>query len=385
MKIGIDARCFLGGRKSGVEEYTYQVIKNVLKRDKKNQYVLFLNSAKDFQLSWSWLKDFDNVKIKKFRWPNKLLNFFFWYLNWPKIDKMLGGVDIFWAPNWNFWGLSRKVKFVLTVHDLSFEYYPETFSWKRRWWHFFVNPRRAVKRADKIIAISRSTYDDLVNFYHVPKEKIKIIHSGIKDDYQVLNRNDLKLIEIKEKYRLPFNFIFFLGTLEPRKNIVGIVKAYEELRRENHPELDKYKLVIAGNPGWKMQKIFQVVSQSVFRRDILFIGPVAEKDKVYLYNLATVFVFPSLLEGFGFPPLEALKSGTPVIVSSNSSFPETVGRAGIMIDPDRFSEIKEAMRTLLLKRELRESFQVEGLRQAQKFSWSKTAQEYLKVWQNLAG
>ncbi len=379
MKIGIDARCFLGGRKSGVEEYTYQIIKNILEQDSKNQYILFLNSAKEFNLDWNWLKKFSNVQIKKFRWPNKLLNFLFWYFNWPKIDKMLGGVDVFWAPNWNFWGLSSQVKFVLTVHDLSFEYYPETFSWKRRWWHFFINPRRAVRRANKIIAVSQSTRDDLINLYRVPPFKIKVIPSGIKNSYQVLDRNDYKLIEIKEKYNLPYKFIFFLGTIEPRKNIEGLIKAYGLLRQEKNHELNKYKLVIAGNSGWKAAEIFKTIRRFPWRKDVIFIGRVAEKDKVYLYNLASLFVFPSLLEGFGFPPLEAMRCGTPTITSFNSSFPETVGRAAVMIDPDRFFEIKEAMKTILLDRELQEDLTQEGLQQAQKFNWSFSAQEHRKV------
>ncbi len=383
MKIGIDARCLLSGKKSGVEEYTYQIIKNVLKQDKKNQYILFLNSGKKKPLNWKWIDDFSNVKIKFFRWPNRLLNFLFWYFRFPFIDKMLGGIDVFWAPNLNFWGLSKSVKFVLTLHDLSFEYYPETFHWKRRLWRFFINPRSSVCKADKIIVVSQSTKDDLVNFYKVPSQKIKVIPSGIDTKYKVLDRNDFQLIKIKEKYQIPFNFIFFLGTIEPRKNIESIIKAYELLRQEKNSELDKYKLVIAGNSGWKAKKIFKTIQNSVYKRDIFFIGEVDEKDKIYLYNLASLFIFPSFLEGFGFPPLEAMSCGTPVITSFNTSFPETVGDAVIMVDPNKEQEIKEAMQMILLNKKLQKKLIQKGLQQVQKFNWEISAREHKKVWTSI--
>ncbi|MBU2028733.1 glycosyltransferase, partial [Patescibacteria group bacterium] len=166
-RIGIDVRCLAKGRRTGVEEYAINLLKEVFRQDTQNEYRLFFNSWKDFSVDWSWLREFPNVQIKKFRIPNKILNLCFWYLNWPKIDKMLGGVDIFFMPNLTFAAFSQKTRLILTIHDLSFERYPEMFSLKRRLWHYLVQPRKLCEQAEKIIAVSHSTKNDLVNLYKI--------------------------------------------------------------------------------------------------------------------------------------------------------------------------------------------------------------------------
>jgi glycosyltransferase involved in cell wall biosynthesis len=379
MKIGIDIRCLSEGRRTGVEEYTINLLKNLFERDRENQYLLFFNSWKKPMVDLSWIGTYSNVSLKVFHYPNKLLNFLFWYFRFPKIDKMLGGADIFFLPNIAFGSFSPKTKLILTIHDLSFERYPETFSFKRRLWHWFINPRRLVREAKKIISVSESTKNDIVEIYGVNSEKIEVIHSAVSQNFKVINRNDTKLIEVKEKYSLPYKFILFLGTLEPRKNIISLVRAYDQLRKLKHPELEKYKLVIAGYNGWKYEKLFSEIRNSEFSGDISLTGPIADDDKAYLYNLASVFVYPSFFEGFGFPPLEAMACGVPVIASNNSSFPEIIGDSGILIDPDRPDEIEKALKAILLNRELREKLVQKGLKQANKFGWSNTAKDFLEI------
>lgn len=378
MRIGIDIRCLEEGRKTGVEEYTLNLLENIFKLDKENEYVLFLNSFKGSKINTDWLKKYSNVKIKGFKYPNKFLNLLSWYLNWPKIDNLLGKLDVFFMPNINFGSVSRETKLMLTVHDLSFELFPETFSLKRRLWHFFVNPKKICKKAEKIIAVSESTKNDISNFYDIPKEKIKVIHSAVSNDFQVISRNDQKMLETKKKYNLPYNFILYLGAMEPRKNIIGIILAYNQLRRIKNQELDKYKLVIAGAKGWKEKEILEEIKKSPFRKDILNIGFVNSEDKPYLYNLASLFIYPSLFEGFGFPPLEAMRCGVPVITSNNSSLPEIVGNAGIMIDPERPDEIYKAMKEILLNKDLRNKLQKRGLEKAQDFDWKLSAEKFLE-------
>ncbi len=379
MKIGIDIRCLSEGRRTGVEEYTINLLKKIFQEDKRNKYILFLNSWKKPKIDLSWTKKYSNVKIKIFRFPNKLLNLFLWYLQWPKIDLMLGGVDIIFMPNINFIANSKKAKLILTIHDLSFEYFPETFSWKRRLWHIFINAPKLAKRADKIIAVSQSTKDDIVKNYQISPTKIEVIYNGISNNFKTVDRNNPKLLEIKEKYELPFNFILFLGTFEPRKNIEGLVEAYEKIRGEKNKVLDKYKLVIAGSDGWKSKRIKESIQKSKFKKDIILLNFIADKDKVYVYNLATLFVYPSFFEGFGIPPLEAMKCGVDVVASNNSSLPEVVGKGGILIDADRPDEIAIACKEFLLNKKLHEEFSYNKLRQAQKFSWSKSAKMFLKL------
>jgi glycosyltransferase involved in cell wall biosynthesis len=387
MRIGIDVRCLAEGRRTGVEEYTLNLLGNIFKKDLQSEYVLFFNSFSRTKAYFKWIEKYPNVSLKKFNFPNKLLNLLFWYLGWPKIDKMIGGVDYFFMPNITFAGFSKKTKLILTIHDLSFEKYSETFSWKRRLWHIFVNPKKLCRRANRIIAVSNSTKNDLVSIYRINPKKIKTIHSGISEKFKIISRNEEKIIKVKEKYNLPYKFILYLGTIEPRKNIGALAMAYqsflEYVIKNNLDNLSRYKLIIAGYSGWMKQEIFSEISEIQKnlpnQDDIRIINFVKDADKEYVLNLASLFVYPSFFEGFGFPPLEAMKCGVPVIVSNSSSFPETVGDAGIMIDPDRPEEICEAMKEIFRSKEMYDKLREKGLKKAAEFSWEKTAEEFLNL------
>jgi len=383
LKIGVDVRCLVGGRRTGVEEYTLNLLKNLFELDTKNTYVLFLNSLRASKADLEWAKKYDNVSVKKFNYPNKFLNFFFWYLKWPKIDQMIGGMDVMFFPNIIFSSVSARVKTIVTIHDLSFERYPETFSWKRRLWHIFINPRKICQKATQIIAVSESTKNDLISVYGIESEKITVIYSGVSSDFEPVDRNDAGLVAAKERYKLPYKFILYFGTIEPRKNLLGIIRAYNELQnyalRKNDESLLKYHLIIAGQKGWLGLDIDSEIEKSIFRNKIMIINSIPDGDKKYIYNLATLFVYPSFFEGFGFPPLEAMRCGVPTIVSNNSSLPEVVGRGAIMIDPDKPDEIFRAMRDTLANFDLRQKLIVVGLIKTQEFQWRKTAQEFLEI------
>src|SRR3989339_380307 len=374
MKICIDIRCLAEGRRTGVEEYTRYLLDNLFSIDKKNKYVLFLNSWKKTKLDFSWLEKYPNVSVKKFRFPNKILNLMFWYFSWPKIDHLVGGADLVFSPNIIFGNVSAKTKSVITIHDLSFVRHSEYFSWKRKWWHIFINPKKICQTADKIIAVSQSTKDDLVRVYKIKPEKIVVILSAVADNFCIIDRNNEKLVKIKEKYNLPYKFILFFGTIEPRKNIVGIVRAFNLLQKNG----SEYNLVIAGEKGWMNEEIDREIANSPFREKIQIINCVPDEDKVYLYNLASLFVYPSFFEGFGFPPLEAMKCGVPVIASNNSSLPEVAGNAAIMIDPDKPEEIAWAMKEVLTDKELKKNLIEDGLARVKIFSWNKCAEETLR-------
>jgi glycosyltransferase involved in cell wall biosynthesis len=384
MRICIDVRCLMEGRRTGVEEYTLGLLGELFELDKKNQYVLFFNSWKEPRFDFDVFKKYTNVKVKRMRMPNKLLNFLFWYLDWPKIDRLVGGADVVFFPNITFGVVGVRAKMVVTFHDLSFERYPEHFSRKRRWWHIFVAPRSISGKAKRIIAVSESTRDDLMSLYGVEKEKISVIHSAIGKKFRVVGRNDPKLVEVKERYDLPYKFILFFGTMEPRKNILGIVRAFNALQdlaksKKEFGYLSKYGLVLAGERGWKSENIFKEIENSQHRKMIKIISAVPEEDKEGIYNLASLFVYPSFFEGFGFPPLEAAKCGVPVICSNNSSLPEIFENAGVLIDPDKPDEIFRAMREVLSSDKLRGDLIKRGLAQSQKFDWKKTASEFLKA------
>ena len=382
-RICIDARCLSEGRVTGVEEYTKRLLLNLFALDQDNEYILFFSAWKKTAFDFSQFEGYPNVKIKKLKIPNKLLNFAFWYLNWPKINRLVGGADIVFFPNIIFGAVSAKTKMLVTIHDLSFERYPQYFCLKRRLWHLLVNSKKICQRADRLIAVSQSTKQDIVKLYGIEEKKIKLIHSAIAENFRIIDRNDPKLIAVKEKYKLPFKFILYLGTIEPRKNIGGLVRAYDYLQelaqKTGDLELAKYHLVIAGSDGWLGKKIFQEIDGAKFREKIILPGFIENEDKVFVYNLATLFVYPSFFEGFGFPPLEAMACGVPVITSRNSSLAEVCGKGAILIDPDKPKEIALAMKQILESKMLGEKLIKAGLENSQRFSWKKTASETLRL------
>ena len=378
MRIGIDIRCLMEGTRTGVEEYTIGMLESMLLKDSRNKYILFVNSFKRFKGDLGWLEKYPNVEIKNYGFPNKLFNFLVWFFGWPKLDVLLGGVDVLFAPNISFISVSKKCKFVLTIHDLSFERFPEYFSKKRNLWHFILNPRRLCKRANLIFAVSDSTKQDLNKIYGISEEKIKIV-CPIQNiaDFQNSELQGDDVERIVKRYDLPEKYVLFLGTVEPRKNLVSLILAFERLIERN-PDQNDINLVIAGRVGWSYHQILEAAKISKYKEKIVFIGFVHDEDKLGLYKLAKMVVYPSFFEGFGFPPIEALASGTPVITSNCSSMPEVVEDAAIMIDPYRPHEILVAMEILLKDEELCKKYSERGRMQAQKIKEAAEKLDYLE-------
>jgi glycosyltransferase involved in cell wall biosynthesis len=379
MRIGIDIRSLAAGRRTGVEEYTIGLLKELFRSGREHEYILFFNAWGQAEPDLSWAEGFTHVRVRRFRIPNKLLNFSLWYFRYPKLDRLIGGVDVFFMPNLNFAAFSRKTRVFVTAHDLSFELFPEFFSWKQRLWHFAVNFRGLLRRADRVIAVSQSTEDDLVSIYGIPREKIQVIPSGVDERFAPMNRNDLALLAVQEKYHLPYKFFLYLGTIEPRKNLESLLKAFEVFRRTAIGEMAKYELVLAGRPGWNYEALFKAIEESPVKEAIHLIGFVDDADKPALYNLASVFIYPSFYEGFGFPPLEALASGTSVIASHSAALPEVIGEAGVLIDPYRPDEILQALREITKDKSFQMKLHARALVQRQHFTWQRAGQVLLDL------
>jgi len=374
--VGIDIRVLARGTRTGIEEYTLNLLSHLLPLDPNIEYRLFYNAFNKIELNYDWLEA-PNVKLKKFTYPNRfifdpLAKFF----KAPKIDKLLGGADIFFSPHFLLSPVSDQCRRVVTFHDLSFEYFPEFFPWRKRFWHSFLNPAKRATRAQKIIAVSQSTQNDLLEWYGIPEQKIRVIYSGVAKEFKKIINDDYQMLNVRKKYNLPDSFILYFGTIEPRKNLIGLIRAYENLRQVY--KANDYKLVVSGSRGWLDKKIFAAANQSFYAQDIIFTGFVAPEDKVYLYNLASLFVYPSFFEGFGFPPLEAMACGVPVVCSNTSSFPEVVGEAVLMVDPYNYGEIAWAMAEVLKDQRLQENLIKKGFEQIKKFSWDRCASETLK-------
>jgi glycosyltransferase involved in cell wall biosynthesis len=303
----------------------------------------------------------------------------------PFIDRLLGGVEVFWSPHFNFTSLSsgsKSPKQIITVHDLSFLRYPEFFSWRKNVWHRALAVKQSLLTADQIIAVSESTKNDIIELVGIAPEKIQVIYAG--NNITVRAVAEQEKTDFLTRHQLRGRFILYLGNIEPRKNISGLIEAYNLLRsNDERHEFNDLKLVLAGGVGWKHRHIYQSWENSPYRQDIKFLGYVNQTDKEILYSLATLFAYPSFYEGFGFPPLEALSYGVPVVCSNISSLPEIVGKAAVTVNPFRIEQITSALQLALSDRQLREQLITAGYEQAKRFSWDKTALAYLDLFRAL--
>src|SRR3989338_717590 len=232
-----------------------------------------------------------------------------------------------------------------------------------------MTPEWQAKFSDRIIAVSESTKKDLIRFYKIDPARIDVVYSGICPVREEISATNLA--DFKKTKNLPDNFIFFLGKLEPRKNIASIVKAFTSLKMKS-----KYKdlgLVIAGARGWLYEDVIREAEESPFKHQIIFAGQVNDKERAFYYKAASVFVYPSFFEGFGFPPLEAISYGIPAIVSRNSSFPEVMYGSAIMIDPHDVAELELWITKMLDDKKFSDLMVKRGLEQSLLFNWRDTA------------
>lgn len=367
MKVAFDIRS-LGytKKRTGVEEYIYNLARTFPKIDKKTKFVFFYNHSQDLP----YLKELGepkNVTLVNLKRNNHLFNFSTKFLGKPKISNLLPfKPDVVLIPSYRPLALGEGIKRVVVFHDLSFEHFPKFFSFKIRLWHKYTNLKKQARKGNHLIAVSQSTKNDLINLYNITPEKISVIYHGVN----LSEINDFELKKIAKK--LPKYFIFTLSTLEPRKNLKTLIKAFELLKKEiNFP----HKLVIAGKKGWLKKKDFALLSNP----DVIWLDHIHSKDKTALYKLADLFVLPTYYEGFGLPVLEAMTIGTPVITSNISSLPEIARGSTLLVNPYDPEELKNALKHLLESKNLRSILKQKGLKRSKEFNWEKCAKETLGV------
>lgn len=267
---------------------------------------------------------------------------------------------------------------VVTVHDLSFALYPEAFNRGNRL-YLSVFTRLSARRADRVIAVSENTKRDTVRLLGVPEDKVAVVHHGIEPHFRPC-RDRAAVEALRVRAGLPERFILFFGTIEPRKNLVALVEAFAILRRSGLP----HGLVIAGARGWQWEPVYAAVERLGLEDTVAFPGYVPYDEQPLWYNAADLFAYPSLYEGFGFPPLEAMACGTPVVASSTSALPEVVGDAGLLVDPRDVPALAAAMRAVLEDAEKREEMRVRGLARAATFTWTEAARRTAAVYRAAA-
>lgn len=376
MKIGIDVSSAINQR-AGIGEYTRQLIRHLVALDKENSYHLFSFYGKDPAKYFAQFSECANVQVSSLKLPGRLfrLMLFSFYKSGLPLGFLLPDVDLFHSPDHVFPALA-KLKTVVTIHDLAFLLFPENYTWINGTYLKSMVPA-SLKRAARIIVDSENTKKDLISLLSVSEEKIRVIPAGVDESFSPTIEPD-KVAKAKHKYGITGDYILYVGTLEPRKNIGRLVEAYSRL--ESRRDL---RLVIAGGKGWLYDELFKKVEELKIDESVSFLGYIPRKDLPALYSGAELFVYPSIYEGFGLPVLEAMACGTPVITSNVSSLPEVAGDAALLIDPNNVEELASAIEKLLSDSELRSELMNKGLERAKLFSWERTARETLAVYQEV--
>lgn len=358
---------------SGIGYYTENIIRSLIELDPNDDFSIVgnlfaSNSPKKLNIS----PNAHNYDYKLIRYlPGKV---------WNQLIKrrMLPPVNVLFRDtpdvmvNFDFVRLpvSSKVKSLTVIHDLAFLHYPE-FVQSRNLARLKKFVPLAIEKSDRIVAVSESTKQDIVKSYKVDPQKIDVVSNAV--NHKVFFPQKLKL-ETQKKYRLPNNYILFIGNIEPRKNIHGIIEAFGKLPvklQETHP------LVLVGGKGWNDEAIKSALNKSGAKQHITMVGYVDDQDLAQVYAGAQIFVFPSFYEGFGLPVLEAMACGTPTITSRVSSLPEVGGDAVLYVDPKQSSTIVDAVKKLLLDTTLQGQLVKKGITHSKKFSWEQSAGQML--------
>lgn len=357
MSIGIEAERANHPQKTGVEHYAKQLILHLAQIDRQNHYVLYLRTKpQDWFLSLP-----QNFQVKMMPFP------LFWTQARISLEMLLHPVDVLLIPA-SALPIAHPKNSVITIHDLAWKFYPQTFTWFNRQFLEW-STRFAVKAAKNIIAVSEATKKDLVKYYKVSPDKIVVIHHGYEITGQMTSD------ERQEMGDLPEKFVLFLGTLQPRKNLEGLIDAFLLLKAE-YPELP-HKLVIVGKPGWKFGTILKKIQEH--RGVVVYFDHVSDQDRFSVLKRSALLVLPSFYEGFGMPILEAFAAGVPVAASNVSSLPEVAGSAAAYFNPKEIREIKDAIKCVLLDKAMADCLIEKGKERLKLFSWKKCAAETLRV------
>ncbi|MDP1743779.1 MAG: glycosyltransferase family 1 protein [Candidatus Amesbacteria bacterium] len=341
MRIGIDASRAFGDQKTGTESYSFEIITHLLKlpEAKKHEWILYTK---------------ENIKLPYF-WTQVGLAYRTW------VDKL----DVLWVPAHTLPILARPgLKKIVTIHGIEYEWLPAYENWLQRW-YLPLSTQYAVSRAQKIIAVSRFTQDQLVERLGADPKKITVIHEGIS--YKDINRQS----NILDRYGL------FVGTIQPRKNLVRLIKAFAVLSAQKKV-LKEIKLVICGKLGWNFDEVVGLAK----KYGVIITGFVSDEDRNTLLKNAMFYVQPSITEGFGLPVLEAMSAGIPVISSNGGALPEVVGNAGLLFDPSDPLDILDKLDQIISNPKLRKLLITKGFLRAKQFSWEKAARETYRILTN---
>lgn len=367
MRIGIDARV---SRHTGIREYVQNVIKNLSKIDKRNEYVIFLNKEDlpDYSLDQSNFKQ-RIIRSKAFTISEQVEIPFF-----VRLERL----DIYHSPHFVL-PLFNSCRNVVTIHDLIPKFFSEELSsfMAKIYYNFML--KAAMKNAAKILTDSNATKKDIIEIFDVPDGKITVTYLGVSDKYRPVDQEDLSS-KIKKKFNISEDFLLYVGLQKPHKNLVRLIEAFKILLWD--PKI-RVQLLIVGKKDTKSSAVIRTIERLNLKDSIRLTGYVSKEDLPLIYNAALAFVFPSLYEGFGLCPLEAMACGTPVISSDFTSLKEVLGDAALIFNPLDIRDMADKMRQIITDEALRKQLKQKGLRRASEFSWKRCALETLEVYEEL--
>jgi glycosyltransferase involved in cell wall biosynthesis len=365
VRVGISAE-FLGVKLCGTATYTQHLLQGLAQGGGSHQYVPYLSHPRGLglvprapHLTPRLVRPYASLVRLPFTLPAELLR---------------RPVDVLhsqgWGPPW------APCPLVLTIHDIGWETFPHIYGPALRW-RLSILVRASARRAVRVICSSRYTADDVMRRYGVPEAKIRVVYPGFAPSMTRVT-DQAAVAGLKARYGIPGPYILYLGSIEPKKGVDKLIRAYAALRRR---QAVSHHLVIAGKPLWLSRPILELPAALGVERDVLFLGQVPAEELPALYSGADAFAFLGLYEGFGYPPLEAMACGTPVLAARRTSLPEVVGDAGLLVDPEQADEVVQAMADLLGDPELRGELSRRGLQRARAFDPCAAAQQVAAVYE----
>jgi glycosyltransferase involved in cell wall biosynthesis len=379
MRIGIDTRLVHYQRTGGIAQYTLRLL-NALLALEGDEEIVALHHRSDDVTSIVSTSSRQRVHAQRLFTPSHHR-----YEQWALPIELMGkGLDVLHSPDF-IPPLRRRCASVITVHDLAFLLSPQWLTAESQ--AYYGQIQRAAQSAEQIIAVSRATRDDLVRLLPVSAEKITVIHEAADNRFRP-SADGRQTQAALAKFQLTQPFVLFVGTIEPRKNLKTLLRAFAMLVSNdkavaNHKSQianRKLQLVIAGKRGWLSDDIDTLVGEWRLNERVRFLGAVSSEDLVGLYQAARVFALPSLYEGFGIPIVEAMACGTPVITSNVSSLPEVASEAGLLVNPHEPQELALALRRVCEDDALHAELREKSLRRAQVFSWERAARATMEVY-----
>jgi glycosyltransferase involved in cell wall biosynthesis len=361
---------------AGIGQYVRGLVNAMLAQDTSNEYTLITSERPTKEHSFPTAS---NVRGRSLFISDRYLNILWYRWRVPLYANFFTGpLDIYHGLDFVLPPLLGRVRKIVTVHDLAFLQHPETAVPSLATYLNKVVPE-SVALADVVAAISHTTKQALIENYKTPPEKITVIPCGIAPYFKRIT-DPILLEATRHKFELKRPLVLSVGTLEPRKNHLGLIKAFYEVQQSKE---NSAMLAIAGGEGWLYEETLRTVKELKLEDKVRFLGRVSDLELIILYSLADIFAFPSFFEGFGIPPLEAMACGAPVVTSNTSSLPEVTGDAAIQVDPHDIHAVANAISRLLRDEQLREDLRQKGYLQAQKYTWPKAAHKMLSVYQKL--